>query len=147
MRYNTRNGYNSKDFPACIALQHGAEVDPPLKSRSFRFLLSAHAVAVVVFALIGGAMQGWHGAVSGALGAAIHLVANFMYALMGGVVRPTTAAGALVLILRAEGFKIGSILVLLLGVLVFYRELAAGPFILAFVAGALMFGLAFRHRD
>jgi ATP synthase protein I len=132
---------------ARIALQHGAEVTPPLKSRSFRHLLTAHAVAIVVFAAVGGAWQGGHGAVSGALGAAIHLVANFMYALMGGVVRPTTAAGALFLILRAEGFKIGSILVLLLGTLVFYRDLAAGPFILAFVTGALMFGLAFRYRD
>ncbi|HEX4885990.1 MAG TPA: hypothetical protein VFX05_17750 [Casimicrobiaceae bacterium] len=120
---------------------------PPLKSRSFRVLLSAHALAIVVFAAVGGAWQGWHGAVSGALGAAIHLVANFLYALMGGVVQPRTAAGALLLILRAEGFKIGSILVLLIGVLVFYRDLASGPFILAFVAGALMFGLAFRGRD
>jgi ATP synthase protein I len=104
-------------------------------------------VAIVVFAAIGGAWQGWHGAVSGALGAAIHLVANFLYALMGGIVQPSTVAGALFLILRAEGFKIGSILVLLLAVLVFYRDLASGPFILAFVAGALMFGLAFRGRD
>jgi hypothetical protein len=69
-----------------------------------------------------------------------------MYALMGGVVQPRTAAGALFLILRAEGFKVGSILVLLLAVLVFYRDLAAGPFILAFVTGALMFGLAFRRE-
>lgn len=122
-------------------------MNPPLKSRSFRFLFLAHAVAIVVFAAIGGAWQGWHGAMSGALGAAIHLVANFMYALMGGVVRPSTAVGALVLIMRAESFKVGSILVLLLAVLVFYRDLAAGPFILAFIAGALMFGLAFRVRD
>jgi hypothetical protein len=49
--------------------------------------------------------------------------------------------------MRAESFKVGSILVLLLAVLVFYRDLAAGPFILAFIAGALMFGLAFRVRD
>ena len=122
-------------------------MNPPLKSRSFRFLLLAHAFAIVVFAAIGGAWQGWHGAMSGALGAAIHLVANFLYALMGGILRPSTAVGALVLILRAEGFKVGSILVLLLAVLVFYRDLAAGPFILAFVTGALMFGLAFRGRD
>lgn len=117
----------------------------PLKTPAFRLLLSAHAIAVVAFALAGGAWQGWHGAVSGALGAAIHLVANFMYALMGGVVRPATAAGELFLILRAEGFKIGTILVLLLAVLVFYRDLAAGPFIVAFVTGALLFGLAFRR--
>ncbi|MDH4180555.1 MAG: hypothetical protein OEV46_00980 [Betaproteobacteria bacterium] len=120
---------------------------PPLKSRSFRNLLLAHAMAAVFFAAVGAAWQGWHGAVSGALGAAIHLVANFLYGLMGGIVRPATTAGALFLILRAEGFKIGSILVLLLAVLVFYRDLAAGPFILAFVTGALMFGLAFRGRD
>lgn len=131
---------------ACIALQQRAGVNPPLKSRSFRSLLAAHAISIVVFAVIGGLWQGWHGAVSGALGAGIHLVANFLYALMGGIVRPTTAAGALLLILRAEGFKVGSILVLLVAVLVFYRDLAAGPFIFAFITGALMFGLALRGR-
>lgn len=120
---------------------------PPLKSRPVRFLLASHALAIPVFAALGGAWQGWHGAVSGALGAAIHLVANFMYALMGGIVRPTSAAGALFVILRAEGFKVGSILVLMLAVLLLYRDLAHGPFILAFVTGALMFGLAFLRRD
>ena len=84
---------------------------------------------------------------SGALGAAINLVANFVYALMGGIVRPASATGALFLIMRAEGFKIGLILVQLILVLIWYRDLASGPFIAAFITTALMFGIALRVRD
>lgn len=125
----------------------GAGVLPPLKTRQIRILLACQAAATVLFAAIGWMWAGGHGAVSGALGGAIHLVANFVYALMGGVVRPATPGGALFLILRAEGFKVGLILVSLLGVLIGYPGLAKAPFILAFVATALTFGIAFSVRD
>jgi F0F1-type ATP synthase assembly protein I len=118
----------------------------PLSTRSFRALLLWQAVAVVAFAAIGALWAGRNGAVSGALGAAINLVANFVYALMGGIVRPATAIGALFVIMRAEGFKIGLILVQLVLVLSLYRELASGPFIVAFIATVLMFGIALRVR-
>ena len=49
--------------------------------------------------------------------------------------------------LRAEGFKIGLILVQLVLTLVLYRELVRGPFILAFIVSALMFGIALRARN
>lgn len=119
---------------------------PPLKTRGIRILLLWQAIAVVAFAAVGGWWAGSHGAVSGALGAAINLVANFVYALMGGIVRPATAAGALLLIMRAEGFKIGLILVQLILVLVLYRDLVSGPFILAFIVTALMFGISLSAR-
>ena len=120
---------------------------PPLKTRGIRILLCWQVAAVVAFAALGGWWSGGHGAVSGALGAAINLVANFVYALMGGIVRPATAAGALFLIMRAEGFKIGMILVQLILVLVLYRDLKTGPFILAFIVTALMFGISLGARD
>ena len=120
---------------------------PPLKTRGIRVLLCWQAAAVVAFAALGGWWSGGHGAVSGALGAAINLVANFVYALMGGIVRPATAAGALCMIMRAEGFKIGLILVQLILVLVLYRELASGPFIVAFIVTALMFGISLSARN
>ena len=119
---------------------------PPLKTRPIRILLVSQAIATLAFAAIGGLWAGGHGAVSGALGGAINLVANFVYALMGGVVQPATAFGALFLILRAEGFKVAMVLVQLILVLVLYRDLATAPFILAFVATTLMFGLALRVR-
>lgn len=87
------------------------------------------------------------GAVSGALGAAINLVANFVYALMAGIVRPASALGAVLMIMRAEGFKVGLILVGVVGSLVLVRDLAGGPFIVAFIATTLMFGIALRARD
>jgi ATP synthase protein I len=122
-------------------------VTPPLKTRGIRILLLWQAAAVVAFAALGGWWSGGHGAVSGALGAAINLVANFVYALMGGIVRPATAAGALFLIMRAEGFKIGMVLVQLILVLVLYRDIKSGPFILAFIVTALMFGISLSARD
>jgi ATP synthase protein I len=121
-------------------------VTAPLKTRPIRILLLSQAIATLAFAVIGGLWAGDHGAVSGALGGLVNLVANFVYALMGGIVRPATAIGALYLILRAEGFKVALVLVQLILVLVLYRDLASAPFILAFVATTLMFGLALRVR-
>jgi ATP synthase protein I len=121
-------------------------VTPPLKTRSIRILLCWQAAAIVAFAALGGLWAGGHGAVSGALGAAINLVANFVYALMGGIVRPASAAGALLVIMRAEGFKIGLILVQLFLVAKFYGDLVMGPFIIAFIATALMFAIALKAK-
>jgi len=121
-------------------------VIPPLKTRPIRILLVSQALATLAFAVIGGLWAGRDGAVSGALGGAINLVANFVYALMGGIVRPASAIGALFLILRAEGFKVALVLVQLILVLVLYRALVSAPFILAFIVTALMFGLALRVR-
>lgn len=84
---------------------------------------------------------------SGALGAAVNLIANFVYALMGGIARPATAAGALFLVIRAEAFKVALVLVQLLLVLVLYRDLASGPFVVAFIVTALMFSLALVVRN
>jgi F0F1-type ATP synthase assembly protein I len=122
-------------------------VTPPLKTRSIRILLCWQAAAVAVFAAAGGWWAGRDGAVSGALGAAVNLIANFVYALMGGIVRPATAAGALFLVIRAEAFKVALVLVQLLLVLVLYRDLASGPFIVAFIVTALMFSFALVVRN
>lgn len=120
---------------------------PPLKTRSIRTLLCWQAAGVVLFAVLGGLWAGRAGAVSGALGAAINLVANFVYALMGGIVRPASAAGALIVIMRAEAFKIAFVLVQLFLVVKLYRELVAGPFVVAFIVTTLMFAIALRARN
>jgi ATP synthase protein I len=122
-------------------------VTTPLKIRSIRILLCWQAAAMVAFAALGGLWAGGHGAVSGALGAAINLVANFVYALMGGIVRPASAAGALLVIIRAEAFKIGLILVQLFLVMKLYGDLVVGPFIIAFIATALMFAIALKAKS
>ena len=83
--------------------------DSPLKTRPIRILLLSQAIATVAFAAIGGLWAGGHGAVSGALGGLVNLVANFVYALMGDIVRPATAIGALFLIMRAEGFEVAMV--------------------------------------
>lgn len=121
-------------------------VNPPLKTRSIRTLLCWQAAAIVAFAALGGLWSGGHGAVSGALGAAINLVANFVYALMGGIVRPASATGALFVIMRAEAFKIGLILVQLILVVKLYRDLIVGPFVVAFIATALLFAVAIKSE-
>ena len=120
---------------------------PPLKTRSIRVLLCSQAAGVILFAALGGLWAGRAGAVSGALGAAINLIANFVYALLGGIVRPASAAGALIVIMRAEAFKIALILLQLFLAVRLYRELVAGPFVVAFIATALMFAIALRARN
>ena len=77
---------------------------------------------------------------------ALNLVANFVYALMGGIVRPASAAGALIVIMRAEAFKIALILLQLFLAVRLYRELVVGPFVVAFIVTALMFAIALRAK-
>ena len=120
---------------------------PPLQTRSIRILLCWQAAGVILFAVLGWLWAGRAGAVSGALGAAINLVANFVYAVMGGIVRPASAAGALIVIMRAEAFKIALVLLQLFLVVKLYRELAVGPFVVAFIATALMFAIALRAKS
>ena len=125
-------------------------MNPPLKTRSIRTLLCWQAAAIGAFAVLGGLWSGGQnwvpGAVSGALGAAINLVANFVYALMGGIVRPASATGALFVIMRAEAFKIGLILVQLLLVIKLYRDLVVGPFVVAFIVTALLYAVAIKSE-
>jgi ATP synthase protein I len=125
----------------------GAGSPPPLKTRPIRLLLASQAAATCAMAGIAGVWAGWDAAVSAALGGAINLVANFVYALMGGIVRPTSVVGALLLIFRAEAFKVVLIFVGLLLVLMLYQDLVPLPFIAAFIVTTLLFGIAFRVRD
>ncbi len=125
----------------------GAGPVPPLKTRPIRILLAWQAAATCALACVAGRWAGWDAAVSAALGGAINLVANVVYALMGGIVRTSTAIGALLLIFRAEAFKVVLIFVGLLLVLMLYRQLVALPFIAAFIVTTLLFGIALRVRD
>lgn len=125
----------------------GAGTSPPLKTRPIRILLAWQAGATCALAGLAGLWAGWDAAVSAAFGGAINLVANFVYALMGGIVRPTSVVGALLLIFRAEAFKVVLIFVSMLLVLMLYRDLVAFPFIGAFIVTTLLFGIALRVRD
>ena len=125
----------------------GAGAPAPLKTKPIRILLAWQAAATCVLALAAGWWTEWNGAVSAALGGAINLVANAVYALMGGIVRPTSVIGTLLVLFRAEAFKVILIFVQLLLVLTQYRDLVAAPFIIAFIVTTLLFGIALRVRD
>jgi len=125
----------------------GAGPIPPLKTRPIRILLAWQAAVTCVLAGVAGLWAGWDAAMSAALGGAITFVANVFYALMGGIVRPGTAIGALLLIFRAEAFKVVLIFVGMILVLMLYRELVPLPFIGAFIVTTLLFGIALRVRD
>ncbi len=125
----------------------GAGLTPPLKTKPIRILLAWQAAATCALAGLAGLWAGWDGAVSAALGGAINLFANFVYALMGGIVQPRSVVGALLLIFRAEAFKVVLIFVSMLLVLMLYQDLMALPFIVAFIVTTLMFGIALSVRD
>ncbi len=125
----------------------GAGPTPPLKTRPIRILLAWQAAATCALAGVAGLWAGRDAAASAAFGGAINLVANFVYALMGGIVRPTSVVGALLLIFRAEAFKVVLVFVGMLLVLMLYRDLVALPFIVAFIVTTLIFGIALRVRD
>jgi ABC-type dipeptide/oligopeptide/nickel transport system permease component len=81
------------------------------------------------------------------LAATAAVIAGILGTALGLVSVGRRAGSGVVRLLAVVLSAAPTFLLALIGVLVFYRDLASGPFILAFVAGALMFGLAFRGRD
>jgi F0F1-type ATP synthase assembly protein I len=124
-----------------------AGVTPPLSTRPFKVALGAQAATTIVIAIVAGAWAGRDAALSAVLGGTINLVAEVLYGLTIGIVNPSTPSGTVFALLRAEASKVALIVFQLWLVLTMYQELAALPFIVAFVLTVLVFRLAFIVRD
>ena len=116
-------------------------------SKPIRTVLRWQLIATVALTIVAGLLAGVDGALSAALGGAVSLFAGGVSAMVVSMGRAQSAGGILVGALRAEGVKIGLIVVLLWLVLATYGEVLALAFFGSFFATVLIFAMAFFVRE
>lgn len=120
---------------------------PRRLSRPIRIVLAWQIAATAALTLIAGVLAGAHGAVSAALGGSVSVCAGWASAMVAMTGTADSAGGVLVNALRAEGIKLGVIVVLLALVLAFYAEVVVLALLGSFMATILIFALAFFVRE
>ncbi|MFZ1908505.1 MAG: ATP synthase subunit I [Burkholderiales bacterium] len=104
-------------------------------------------IATTVLALAAAAAIGSDGAISAALGGLISMFAGLVSALVVSRVKAASAGGVLLGALRAEGIKIGLMVILLWLVLATYRDVVALALLGSFAVTMLIFTMAFIVRE
>ena len=102
--------------------------------------------ATAVLAILGGVLAGLHGACSAALGGFVSVCAGWVSAMVASR-KADSAGGVLVTALKAEGVKLGVVVVLLWLVLAAYSEVVVPVFLGSFMATILIFSMAFFVRE
>jgi ATP synthase protein I len=120
---------------------------PRALGKPIRTVLRWQLIATVALTIVAGLLAGVHGALSAALGGAVSLFAGGVSAMVDSMGRTQSAGGILVGALRAEGVKIGLMVVLLWLVLATYGEVVALAFFGSFFATVLIFAMAFFVRE
>lgn len=118
----------------------------PLR-RPIRTVLRWQLMVTAALTFAGGILAGVDGALSAALGGAVSLCAGWVSAVVASKGEARSAGEILIGALRAEGVKLGLIVLLLWVVLAAYDEVVAPAFFGSFVATVLIFGMAFFVRD
>jgi len=112
-------------------------------SKPIRTVLRWQLVAATALTIVAAMLAGLHGALSAALGGAVSICAGWASAVVASLGGPQSAEGIMVGALRAEGVKIGLIVILLWLVLATYGEIVALAFFGSFFATVLIFAMAF----
>jgi len=116
-------------------------------SKPVTTVLRWQLAATALLALAAGWQAGWHGAVSALAGGLVSITAGLAAAFVASRGDTKSAGGLVVGALRAEGVKIGLIVILLWLVLKNYPEVVVIAFIASFLVTVLIFAMAFFVRD
>jgi ATP synthase protein I len=116
-------------------------------SRPIRTVLWWQTAATAILVLVAAATAGLDAAISAGAGGSISVIAGLASAFVASRGEAKTAGGILVGALRAEGIRIGLIVVLLWLVLSTYREVVAIALLGTFTVTLLIFSMAFFVRE
>lgn len=116
-------------------------------SRPIRVVLLWQLAVTAALTVLAGLMAGADGALSAALGGAVSLCAGWTSAVVAAKGKAQSAGGILFGALRAEGVKLGVMLVMLGVALAVYEQMVAAAFLGTFVATAVIFSMAFFVRE
>lgn len=103
--------------------------------------------ATAVLAAAAGYLAGVHGVLSAALGGGVSIVAGLVFVAVAGRRKVKSAEAVLLGALRAEGAKIGVIVILLWLVLSLYAHVVLLAFFAAFAVTVIISSLAFFVQD
>ena len=112
-----------------------------------RTVLRWQLLATAALTLAAGIWAGAHGALSASLGGSISIFAGWASATVASLGKAESAGGILHSALRAEGVKIGLIVILLWLVLAMYGSVVVPAFLGTFAATAVIFSMAFFVRE
>lgn len=115
--------------------------------KPIRTVLRWQLLATAALTLAAGIWADAHGALSASLGGFISIVAGWASAVVASLGKAESAGGILHGALRAEGVKVGLIVILLWLVLATYRDVVVPVFVGSFVLTVLIFAMAFFVRD
>ena len=116
-------------------------------SKPIRTVLRWQIVATTVLTAVAAVAVGLDGALSAALGGLISIGAGLVSAAVAALSKAESAGGVLLGALRAEGIKIGLMVVLLCLVLATYRDVVVLALVGSFALTALIFTMAFIVRE
>lgn len=116
-------------------------------SKPIRTVLRWQIVATIVLTVVAAVAAGLDGALSAALGGLISIGAGLVSATVAALGKAESAGGVLLGALRAEGIKIGLMVILLWLVLATYRDVVALALVGSFALTALIFTMAFVVRE
>jgi ATP synthase protein I len=126
-------------------------VTPPLKTKPIRTVLRWQLIATALIAVIAGAVAGWNGAISAALGGLVNVCAGTGFAIVLGLglgtARVASAGTSLIAMFRAEAVKVVLIVAALWLVLSVYKDVVMVAFFAAFVVTVIIFSMAIVVRD
>lgn len=120
---------------------------PRIQSRPVRAVLKWQLLVTLVLALAAGLLLGVEAAISAGLGGAVSICAGIASAMVMQISRKSSPGEALIAALRAEGVKVGLVIVLLWLVLTQYHGVVVPAFIGSFIASVVVFSMAFLVRD
>lgn len=112
-----------------------------------RTVLRWQLIATGVLALVAGLVWGFHGALSAVLGGAVNVVAGGVYGWRVSRGEARTAGEAVATLFRAWGIKVLLIVLQLLLVMQFYKDIVHAAFLAAFVVTVAVFSAAITVRD
>jgi ATP synthase protein I len=115
--------------------------------RPIRIVLGWQLIATGILTLAGAILWGFHGAVSAALGGVVNFVADGVYGWRVTRGEARTAGEVLATLFRAWGIKILLVVVQLILVLRFYKDIVHAAFFAAFVITVAVFAAAVAVRE
>lgn len=116
-------------------------------SKPIRTVLRWQLIATALVASLSGVVVGVHGVFSAVLGGLIGVVSGLVAAASASRVKAQSAGWMVFNALKAEGVRIGLMVLLLWAVFANYRNVEVSALLAAFVVSALIFPLALFVRD